>query len=160
MLHIKQLCKYTFRVQDSAFMVSCYSLFFFNEVKLHNYILTKFFYLFFKTEINKEHYIVRQRLCDNHVLTTNNKGVEWINTTALLAPWTEPDLYYYFNSALGDFQDKEGWGDINYMIGCITIKEHWLVVAADMRKCKVYVFNSMPKYVEQKLVDVALEMLA
>ncbi|KAL0561460.1 hypothetical protein IC582_001888 [Cucumis melo] len=65
---------------------------------------------------------------------------------------------YYFNSALSDFQDKKRWGDVNYVIGCINIKEHWLAVAADMRKCKIYVFDSTPKYVEQKLVDAALEM--
>ncbi|KAL0551965.1 hypothetical protein IC582_011058 [Cucumis melo] len=29
-----------------------------------------------------------------------------------------------------------------------------------MRKCKIYVFNSMPNYVEQKLVDEALQMPA
>ncbi|KAL0544044.1 hypothetical protein IC582_019155 [Cucumis melo] len=29
-----------------------------------------------------------------------------------------------------------------------------------MRKCKIYVFDSMPKYVEQKFVDAALEMPA
>ncbi|KAL0543982.1 hypothetical protein IC582_019092 [Cucumis melo] len=49
MLHMKHLCKYTFTVLDLSFMVSYYSFFFFFciEVKLHNYILTKFFYLFF-----------------------------------------------------------------------------------------------------------------
>ncbi|TYK23461.1 MuDRA-like transposase [Cucumis melo var. makuwa] len=46
-------------------------------------------------------------------------------------------------------------GDVNFVIGCINIKEHWLAIAADMRKCKIYVFNSMPNYVEQKLVDQA-----
>ncbi|KAL0546532.1 hypothetical protein IC582_016443 [Cucumis melo] len=29
-----------------------------------------------------------------------------------------------------------------------------------MRKCKIYVFDSMPNYVEQKLVDEALQMPA
>ncbi|KAA0065299.1 Ulp1-like peptidase [Cucumis melo var. makuwa] len=90
----------------------------------------------------------------------NNKKVEWTDTTAHLELWTESDLEYYFNTALGDFQDKEGWGDDNYVIGCINIKEHWLAVAADMRKCKIYVFDSMPKYVETKLVNEALEMPA
>ncbi|TYK09796.1 Ulp1-like peptidase [Cucumis melo var. makuwa] len=49
-------------------------------------------------------------------------------------------------------------GDVNYVIGCINIKEHWLATAADMKKCKIYVFDSMPNYVEKKLVDQALEM--
>ncbi|KAA0032136.1 MuDRA-like transposase [Cucumis melo var. makuwa] len=53
-----------------------------------------------------------------------------------------------------------GWGDVNYVISCINIKEHWLAIAADMRKCKIYVFDSMPNYVEQKLVDEALQMPA
>ena len=82
------------------------------------------------------------------------------HNTAHLALWTEPDLDYYFNLAIGDIQDKEGWGDVNYVIGCINIKEHWLAIAADMRKCKIYVFDSMPNYVEQKLVDEALQMPA
>ncbi|KAA0040898.1 Ulp1-like peptidase [Cucumis melo var. makuwa] len=47
-----------------------------------------------------------------------------------------------------------------YVITCINIKEHWLAIAADMRKCKIYVFDSMPNYVEQKLVDEALQMPA
>ncbi|KAA0065953.1 Ulp1-like peptidase [Cucumis melo var. makuwa] len=68
------------------------------------------------------------------------------------------DLEYYFNIAVGDFQDKLGWGDVNYLIGCINIREHWLAIAADVRKCKIYVFDSMPNYVEKKLVDQGLEM--
>ncbi|KAL0534971.1 hypothetical protein IC582_029277 [Cucumis melo] len=40
------------------------------------------------------------------------------------------------------------------------LKEHWLAIAADMRKCRIYVFDSMPNYVEQKLVDEALQMPA
>ncbi|KAL0549344.1 hypothetical protein IC582_013825 [Cucumis melo] len=160
MLHIKQLCKYTFKVIDSTFIVSCYSLIFFIEVKLHNYILTKFFYLFFQAEINKPHCIIWLLLFDTHVLTADNKKAKWIDTTTHLNLWTEEDLEYYFNTALGDFQDKQGWGDVNYVIGCINIREHWLAIAADMRKCKTYVFDSMPKYVEKKLVDEALEMLA
>ncbi|TYK14903.1 Ulp1-like peptidase [Cucumis melo var. makuwa] len=70
------------------------------------------------------------------------------------------NLQYYFNTAVGDFEEKPGWGDVNYVIGCINIKEHWLAIAADMRKCKIYVFDSMPNYVEQKLVDQALQMPA
>ena len=85
---------------------------------------------------------------------------EWTDTTAHLEIWTELDLEYYFNTALGDFQETEEWGDVNYVIGCINIREHWLVIAADMRKCKIYVFDSMPKYVEKKLVYKALEMSA
>ncbi|TYK16460.1 Ulp1-like peptidase [Cucumis melo var. makuwa] len=90
----------------------------------------------------------------------HTKEAEWTDATAHLALWTEPDLYYYFNLAVGDFQDKEGWGDVNYLIGCINIKEYRLAVVADMRKYKIYVFDSMPKYVEQKLVDAAFEMSA
>ncbi|TYK05423.1 Ulp1-like peptidase [Cucumis melo var. makuwa] len=74
--------------------------------------------------------------------------------------WTEEDLEYYFNTVIGDFQDKLGWGDVNYVIGCINIREHLFAIAADMRKCKIYVFDSMPNYVEKKLVDEALEMTA
>ncbi|KAA0047540.1 Ulp1-like peptidase [Cucumis melo var. makuwa] len=61
---------------------------------------------------------------------------------------------------VGDFKEKPGWGDVNYVIACINIKEHWLAIAADMRKCKIYVFDSIPNYVEQKLVDQALQMPA
>ncbi|KAL0560647.1 hypothetical protein IC582_001056 [Cucumis melo] len=113
-----------------------------------------------KTGINKQHYIVWQRLFDTHVLTADNKKVEWTDTTTQLNLWTKSDLEYYFNTALSDFQDKEGWRDVNYMIGWINIKECWLAVAVDMLKCKIYVFDSMPKYVEKKLVDEALEMPA
>ncbi|KAA0038422.1 Ulp1-like peptidase [Cucumis melo var. makuwa] len=55
---------------------------------------------------------------------------------------------------------KLWWEDVNFVIGCINIEEHWLVIAADMRKCKIYMFDSMPNYVEQKLVDQALQMPA
>ncbi|KAL0544782.1 hypothetical protein IC582_019907 [Cucumis melo] len=156
MLHMKHLCKYSFTILDSSFLESYYSLIFFCiEVKLHNYILTKFFYLFFKTGINKEP-IIRQRLYDNRVLTADNKKVKWTDTTTHLTLWSEADLDYYFTSTIGAIQDKVGWGDVNYVIGCINIKEHWLAIAADMKKCKIYVLDSMPKYVEQKLVDAAI----
>ncbi|KAL0544024.1 hypothetical protein IC582_019135 [Cucumis melo] len=94
------------------------------------------------------------------MLTADNKKVEWTDTTIHLELWIESYLKYYFNTTLSDFKDKEGWGDMNYVIGCINIKEHWLSIAADMRKCKIYVFGSMPKYVDKKLVDEAIEMLA
>ncbi|KAA0049772.1 Ulp1-like peptidase [Cucumis melo var. makuwa] len=90
----------------------------------------------------------------------DNKKAEWTDTTTHLERWNDQDLEYYFNTALGDFQDKEGWGDVNYVTGCINIREHRLAIAADMRKCKIYVFDSMPNYVEKKLVDEALEMPA
>ncbi|KAA0026014.1 Ulp1-like peptidase [Cucumis melo var. makuwa] len=57
-------------------------------------------------------------------------------------------------------QLRKRWGDVNYVISCINIKDHWLAIATDMRKCKFYVFDSMPNYVEQKLVDEALQMPA
>ena len=65
-------------------------------------------------------------------------------------------VYIYFTSAIGAIQDKVEWANVNYVIGYINIKEHWLVIATDMKKCKIYVFDSMPKYVEQKLVDAAI----
>ncbi|KAA0050681.1 Ulp1-like peptidase [Cucumis melo var. makuwa] len=96
MLSIKKLCKYTFRAIDFAFI----------------------------TGINKPHYIVWQRLFDTHLLTADNKKVYWKDTTTHLNLWTEEDLECYFNTAVGDFQEKPGWGDVNYVIGCINIKEH------------------------------------
>ncbi|KAL4011534.1 hypothetical protein IC575_028594 [Cucumis melo] len=101
-----------------------------------------------------------QRLFDTHLLIVDNKKAYWKDTTTHLNLWTKEDLEYYFNTAVGDFQEKPGWGDVNYVIGCINIKEHWLAVAANTRKCKIYVFNSMPNYVDKKLVDQALEMHA
>ncbi|KAA0048756.1 Ulp1-like peptidase [Cucumis melo var. makuwa] len=62
--------------------------------------------------------------------------------------------------SVGDFQEKLGCGDVNYMISCINIREHWLAIAADVRKYKIYVFDSMQNYLEKKLVDQALEMPA
>ena len=93
------------------------------------------------------------------MLTVNNKKAEWTDTRTHLELWTESDLEYYFNTALSDFQDKERWRDVNYVIGCINIKEHWLVVAADMRKGKIYMFDSMPKYVKKKLLMKLLKCL-
>ncbi|KAA0067784.1 Ulp1-like peptidase [Cucumis melo var. makuwa] len=83
----------------------------------------------FITGINKPHCIVWQRLFDTHLLTADNKKADWKDTTAHLNLWAEEDLEYYFNT-----------------------------VVADMRKCKIYVFDSMPNYVEKKLVNQALEM--
>ncbi|KAL0546441.1 hypothetical protein IC582_016349 [Cucumis melo] len=159
-LHLKQLCKRTFRILDFAFIVSCFFFFFCIEVKLHHYILIKFFYLFFKTRINKPDCIVWQHIFYTHLMTPDNKKDEWTDTTAHLNIWAEKDLEYYFNTTVSDFEQKPRWGDVNYVIGCINIKEHWLAIAADMRKCKIYVFDSMPNYVEQKLVDQALQMPA
>ncbi|TYK15332.1 Ulp1-like peptidase [Cucumis melo var. makuwa] len=90
----------------------------------------------------------------------HNKKADWKDTIAHLNLWTEKDLEYYFNTTIGDFQEKLGWGDVNYVIGCINIREHYLAIATDMRKCKIYVFDSMPNYVEKTLVDQALQMPA
>ncbi|KAL4017484.1 hypothetical protein IC575_021037 [Cucumis melo] len=131
MLHLKHHCKRSFRILHSSFL----------------------------TGINKPDCIVW-----NHILIlirdTDNKKVEWTDPTAHLSIWTEKDVEYYFNTAVGDYNDIPGWGDVNYVITCINIKEHWLAIAADMRKCRIYVFDSMPNYVEQKLVDEALQMPA
>ncbi|KAA0051084.1 Ulp1-like peptidase [Cucumis melo var. makuwa] len=56
---------------------------------------------------------------------SDNKKAEWTDTTTHFNLWTEEALEYYFNTALGDFPDKQGWGDVNYGIGCISIREHW-----------------------------------
>ncbi|KAL0552229.1 hypothetical protein IC582_011335 [Cucumis melo] len=161
MLHLKKLCKRSFRILHSSFLVSCYSLTSFCiEVKLHHYILTKFFYLFVKLGINKPDCIVWNHIFDTHLVTPDNNKVEWTDPTTHLTIWTEKDVEYYFNIAIGDYDQIPGWGDVNYVISCINIKEHWLAIAAYMRKCKIYVFDSMPNYVEQKLVDEALQMPA
>ncbi|KAL4037211.1 hypothetical protein IC575_000799 [Cucumis melo] len=110
--------------------------------------------------INKPDCIVWNHIFDTHLVTPDNKKAEWKDPTTHLTIWTEKDVEYYFDTAVGDYDQIPGWGDVNYVISCINIKEHWLAIAADMRKCKIYVFDSMPNYVEQKLVDEALQMPA
>ncbi|KAA0045025.1 MuDRA-like transposase [Cucumis melo var. makuwa] len=110
------------------------------------------------TGINKPDCIVWNHIFDTHLVTPDNNKAEWTDPTAHLTIWTEKDVEYYFNTAVGDYDQIPGWGDVNYVISCINIKEYWLAIAADMRKCKIYVFDSMPNYVEQKLVDEALQM--
>ncbi|KAA0047235.1 Ulp1-like peptidase [Cucumis melo var. makuwa] len=61
---------------------------------------------------------------------------------------------------IGAIEDKVGWLNVNYVIGCINIKEHWMTLAADLKKCKIYVFDSMPNYIEQRLVDEAVAIPA
>ncbi|KAL0534281.1 hypothetical protein IC582_028570 [Cucumis melo] len=97
-----------------------------------------------------------RKITQNDKIYLKNSGR--YNSTLNL--WAEEDLEYYFNTVVGDFQEKPGWGDVNYVIGCINIKEHRSAVAAVMRKCEIYVFDSMPNYIDKKLVDHALEMLA
>ncbi|KAL0551374.1 hypothetical protein IC582_010460 [Cucumis melo] len=113
-----------------------------------------------KLGINKPDCIVWNHIFDTHLVTPDNTKAKWTDPTAHLSLWTEKDVEYYFNTAVGDYNDIPEWGDVNYVITCINIKEHWLAIAADMRKCRIYVFDSMPNYVEQKLVDEALQMPA
>ncbi|KAL4021357.1 hypothetical protein IC575_020152 [Cucumis melo] len=132
MLHLKHHCKRSFRILHSSFLIG----------------------------INKPDCIVWNHIFDTHLVTPDNTKAEWTDPTAHLTIWTEKDVEYYFNTAVGDYNGIPGWGDVNYVITCINIKEHWLAIAADMRKCRIYVFDSMPNYVEQKLVDEALQMPA
>ncbi|KAL0549752.1 hypothetical protein IC582_014240 [Cucumis melo] len=132
MLHLKHLCKRSFRILHSSFLLG----------------------------INKPDCIVWNHIFDTHLVTPDNKKAEWTDPTAHLTIWTEKDVEYYFNKAVGDYDQIPGWGDVNYVISCINIKEHWLAIVADMRKCKIYVFDSIPNYVEQKLVDEALQIPA
>ncbi|KAL0556709.1 hypothetical protein IC582_005224 [Cucumis melo] len=132
MLHLKHLCKRSFRILHSSFILG----------------------------INKPDCIVWNHIFDTHLVTPDNKKAEWKDPTAHLTIWTEKDVEYYFDTAISDYDQIPGWRDVNYVISCINIKEHLLAIAADMRKCKIYVFDSMPNYVEQKLVDEALQMPA
>ncbi|KAA0056329.1 Ulp1-like peptidase [Cucumis melo var. makuwa] len=132
MLHLKHHCKRSFRILHSSFLLG----------------------------INKPDCIVWNHIFDTHLVTPDNTKAEWTDPTAHLTIWTEKDVEYYFNTAVGDYNHIPGWEDVNYVITCINIKEHWLAIAADMRKCRIYVFDSMPNYVEQKLVDEALQMPA
>ncbi|KAL4025823.1 hypothetical protein IC575_014229 [Cucumis melo] len=160
MLHLKHHCKRSFRILHSSFLVSCYSLIFFSiEVKLHHYIRTKFFDLFLKLGINKPDCIVWNHIFDTHLVTRIIKS-NGCTQQRHLTIWTEKDVEYYLNTVVGDYNHIPGWGDVNYVITCINIKEHWLAIAADMRKCRIYVFDSIPNYVEQKIVDEALQMSA
>uniref|UniRef100_A0A9I9EJJ5 Uncharacterized protein n=1 Tax=Cucumis melo TaxID=3656 RepID=A0A9I9EJJ5_CUCME len=61
MLHLKQLCKRTFRILDLAFIIG----------------------------INKPDCIVWQHIFDTHLVTPNNKKAEWTDTTTHLNIWTE-----------------------------------------------------------------------
>ncbi|KAA0042072.1 Ulp1-like peptidase [Cucumis melo var. makuwa] len=108
-----------------------------------------------KTWVHEDNHIF-----DTHLVTPDNTKAEWTDPTTHLTIWTEKDVEYYFNTAIGDYNHIPGWGDVNYVITCINIKEHWLAIAADMRKCKIYVSDSIPNYVKQKLVDEALQMPA
>ncbi|KAL4038673.1 hypothetical protein IC575_002296 [Cucumis melo] len=112
------------------------------------------------TGINKPDCIVWNHIFDTHLVTLDNNKAEWTDPTTHLTIWTEKDVEYYFKTSVGDYEQIPGWEDVNYVISCINIKEHWLAIAADIRKCKIYVFESMPNYVEQKLVDEALQMPA
>ncbi|KAL0546586.1 hypothetical protein IC582_016497 [Cucumis melo] len=132
MLHLKQLYKRSFRILHFSFLLG----------------------------INKPDCIIWNHIFDTHLVTPDNNKAEWTDPTTHLTIWTEKDVEYYFNTAVGDYDQIPGWRDVNYVISCINIKEHWLAIAADMRKCKIYVFDSMPNYVEQKLVDEALQMPA
>ncbi|KAL4016885.1 hypothetical protein IC575_024547 [Cucumis melo] len=132
MLHLKHLCKRSFRILHSSFLLG----------------------------INKPDCIVWNHIFDTHLVTPDNKKAEWTDPTTHLTIWTEKDVEYYFNPAVCDYDQIPKWGDVNYVISCINIKEHWLAIATDMRKCKIYVFDSMPNYVEQKLVDEAFQMSA
>ena len=58
------------------------------------------------------------------MLTADNKEAKWTDTTTHLALSSEPDLDYYFTSAIGAIEYKVGSADVNYVIGYINIKEH------------------------------------
>ncbi|KAA0032262.1 Ulp1-like peptidase [Cucumis melo var. makuwa] len=47
--------------------------------------------------------------------------------------------------------DKVGWAGVDYVIGFINIKEHWMAVTTDMRNCKIFMFDSMPNLMEKTL---------
>ncbi|TYK05156.1 Ulp1-like peptidase [Cucumis melo var. makuwa] len=100
------------------------------------------------TGINKPDCIVWNHIFDTHLVTPDNNKAECTDPTTHLTIWIEKDVEYYFNTAVGDYEQIPGWGDINYVISCINIKEHWLAIATYMRKCKIYVFDSMRNYVE------------
>ncbi|TYK19541.1 Ulp1-like peptidase [Cucumis melo var. makuwa] len=108
--------------------------------------------------INKEP-ALNERLFDGRVLTLDNEEVEWSITIAY-SYMAKKDLIYYFNSAIGVILDKVGWAGVDYVIVCKNIREHWMAIAADMRNCKIFVFDSMPNYVKKELVDEALAILA
>ncbi|KAL0545071.1 hypothetical protein IC582_020211 [Cucumis melo] len=100
MLHLKHLCKRSFRILHSSFLLG----------------------------INKPDCIVWNHIFDTHLVTPDNKKAEWTEPTAHLTIWTEKDVEYYFNTAVGDYDQIPGWGDVNYVISCINIKEHWLAI--------------------------------
>ncbi|KAA0066049.1 Ulp1-like peptidase [Cucumis melo var. makuwa] len=103
MLHLKHLCKRSFRTLHSSFLLG----------------------------INKPDCIVWNHIFDTHLVTPDNKKAEWTDPTAHLTIWTEKDVEYYFNTAV-----------------------------VDMRKCKVYVFDSMPNYVEDEALQMSARCIA
>ncbi|KAA0045019.1 Ulp1-like peptidase [Cucumis melo var. makuwa] len=108
MLHLKHLCKRSFRILHSSFLLG----------------------------INKPDCIVWNHIFDTHLVTPDNTKAEWTDPTAHVTIWTEKDVEYYFNTAVGDYNHIPGWGDVNYVITCINIKEHWLTIVADMRNAR------------------------
>ncbi|KAL0539652.1 hypothetical protein IC582_023868 [Cucumis melo] len=90
----------------------------------------------------------------------NGNKIVWRNQTAYMVIWAEESLNYYFAYAFGKIQYKRGWGGLDHVIGLLNLREHWMVIAADMKKCKILVFDSMPNYIKQNIVDEALELVA
>ncbi|KAL0544868.1 hypothetical protein IC582_019998 [Cucumis melo] len=69
------------------------------------------------TGINKPDCIVWNHIFDTHLVTLDNNKAEWTDPTTHLTIWTEKDVEeYYFNTAVGDYDQISGWGDVNYKL--------------------------------------------
>ncbi|XP_038902369.1 uncharacterized protein LOC120089004 [Benincasa hispida] len=55
---------------------------------------------------------------------------------------------------------KPAWMDVDFVFGPINIKQHWLMLAIDLERCTIFVFDSMPNYIGSDILDGYLKLVA
>ncbi|XP_038874932.1 uncharacterized protein LOC120067442 [Benincasa hispida] len=54
---------------------------------------------------------------------------------------------------------KPTWTDVDFVFRPINIKQHWLMLAIDLERCTIFVFDSMPNYIGSDIVDSYLQLV-
>ena len=66
--------------------------------------------------------------------------------------WEYEDTYKDY--VMGKFDPHNmGWADVDFVYSSVNTGEHWVVVALDMNRGRVFMFDSLPSITSKKKLD-------
>ncbi|XP_038876530.1 uncharacterized protein LOC120068961 [Benincasa hispida] len=102
---------------------------------------------------------IASRIQSGDIEMEGDKVTGWLDHEAHLRFWV--DFHFFIDYVLGQYEEyKPAWTDVDFIFGPINIKQYWLMLATDLERYTIFVFNSMSNYISGDILDGRLKLVA